>query len=319
MNSKLSIVILFLNEGSEVRKTVQSIIDSITCRDDIEIILLDDASDDNYNYKQIAADYNARYIKNKIRKGTGLSRNLGVIYSTSNNVLMLDAHMRCFDIDWHTQVIQDITCNPREILCYKTLAIDTNSVILDDTHGYGAYINIETLRINWNSKDLYENQRSYRVPSILGAAYAVSREYWLELGGLSGLVSYGCDEQLISIKSWVLGSGCRFVRTPIFGHTYREIKNVPYNISEKYFTFNLFFCKYLLYFKVLNNESYITRLKEQMSEEDFMYLEAVVNKNIFNISKSMIERQAINIRYFIELNNSINILNNKHTEAEKCM
>ncbi|MDR0938509.1 MAG: glycosyltransferase [Mediterranea sp.] len=50
--NKLTIIISFLNEGEEVERTVSGI--RSTVRDTVDIILINDASDDGYHYEEVA-------------------------------------------------------------------------------------------------------------------------------------------------------------------------------------------------------------------------------------------------------------------------
>lgn len=75
-NKKLTVIIPFLNEKYEVENTLQSI--RLHSTDDIEIILINDASDDGFDYRCIAEKYGAKYIENPNRLGVAASRDLGV-------------------------------------------------------------------------------------------------------------------------------------------------------------------------------------------------------------------------------------------------
>ncbi len=50
--------------------------------------------------------------------------------------------------------------------------------------------------------------------------------YWKRIGGLRGLVQYGCDEQMLSLKTWLEGGECVLLKRVVLGHIYRD--NMPY-------------------------------------------------------------------------------------------
>jgi len=74
--NELTAIIPFLNEGIEIANTLQSI--RSTVGDTIDILLINDCSTDEFDYKAYALQYNARYYRNKERIGSAVSRDLGV-------------------------------------------------------------------------------------------------------------------------------------------------------------------------------------------------------------------------------------------------
>ena len=63
----LTIIIPFLNEREEVENTLKSIRDHSVA--DIPIIVIDDGSDDGYDYLSVARKYGATYVRNDERMG----------------------------------------------------------------------------------------------------------------------------------------------------------------------------------------------------------------------------------------------------------
>ena len=56
----LTVVIPFYNEGEEVKNTLESI--RQTVGDEVEVILVDDCSDDGWDYIACARQYGAHYL-----------------------------------------------------------------------------------------------------------------------------------------------------------------------------------------------------------------------------------------------------------------
>ena len=56
----------------------------------------------------------------------------------------------------------------------------------------------------------------------LGAAYAARKDCRQHLHGLKGLVNYGLDEELISLKCRIEGGKCLLVKNIVAGHIYRN-------------------------------------------------------------------------------------------------
>lgn len=65
--NKLSVVMSFLNEKEEVRQTVSSIRNTVGNR--VDIVVVNDASDLDYNYEKDLEGFNVRYYTNKNRVG----------------------------------------------------------------------------------------------------------------------------------------------------------------------------------------------------------------------------------------------------------
>ena len=62
MEKELTVIIPFLNEGGEVENTLCSLIEHTNVP--IDIILINDHSDDGFNYASVAEKYGACYIEN---------------------------------------------------------------------------------------------------------------------------------------------------------------------------------------------------------------------------------------------------------------
>lgn len=65
-----------LNEGAEICETVKSIRE--TARDNVDILLINDASTDSFDYEEIGRVYKVKYMVNKKRLGPAFSRDLGI-------------------------------------------------------------------------------------------------------------------------------------------------------------------------------------------------------------------------------------------------
>lgn len=72
---QLTIIIPFLNEGTEIGNTILSIRE--TCVGHPYILLINDASTDGYNYLSVAQQHGCQYIHHQERKGIAASRNEG--------------------------------------------------------------------------------------------------------------------------------------------------------------------------------------------------------------------------------------------------
>lgn len=249
---RLSIIIPFLNEGREVAETVRSIRD--TAGDAVYIIVINDQSNDGYDYRGDLAPYNVAYMYNIERKGVAASRDYGVSLCRTPYFLLLDAHMRFYDAGWHERIISLLEADDRRLLCCQTKFLGKDDAgrvyVMDDCpQSYGAYIRFESGHrwpdVNWNLKESCPDSMEEQIPVVLGAGYAASCRYWKHLRGLEGLRSYGSDEPYISMKVWLEGGECLLVKDVVVGHIYRERSPFKrYSADEVY---NSLLISYLLF------------------------------------------------------------------------
>lgn len=235
--NSLTVIIPFLNEGEEVRRTVESI--RATVGHDVDIIVINDCSFDGYPYRDKLEKFGVTYIFNNERKGVAASRDLGVSLCHTPYFLLLDAHMRFYNSMWHRCIVERLQTDDRLLLCCQTKVLekDADGNIVEATEAtphFGAYMPLHKgcylPDIKWNNKERYPECCEEEIPFVLGAGYATSRRYWQHLHGLAGLRQYGCDEAYISLKVWREGGRCVLLKNVVIGHIYRT--EFPYTNSN---------------------------------------------------------------------------------------
>ena len=122
--NKLTIIIPFLNEQEEVVNTLKSIRDKVG--DQVEIIIIDDCSDDGWSYESLTRPFNVSYVKNNIRMGVAASRDLGVCLCRTPYFLLLDAHMRFYDEKWPGRLVSLLDKDDRVVICCQTRFLTKN-------------------------------------------------------------------------------------------------------------------------------------------------------------------------------------------------
>jgi glycosyltransferase involved in cell wall biosynthesis len=252
LNKALSIIIPFLNEGNEVENTLESIY--LHSNDNIEVIIINDASTDDFDYQSVAKKYNVHYIVNEERMGVAASRDKGVNLCSTPYFLLLDAHMRFYDHQWIDKIIDQLEKDSRAVLCCqsKSLCVEKREVVEDKAPSktYGAYIDFHNhknlLGAVWTRLEYPGNSNSDTAPiaCILGAGYACSKRYWQYLKGLEGLICYGSDETYFSLKVWLEGGKCLLLKNVIIGHIYRT--QFPYPVEFLHTLYNRLFIAELL-------------------------------------------------------------------------
>ena len=316
---KLTVIIPFLNEKSEVENTLKSII--AFSNNDVEIILINDASDDGFDYKIVAEKYNVVYIENKERMGVAASRDLGVKVCQTPYFLFLDAHMRFYDNLWIQRIIEELEKDQRALLCCQTkvLKLKNDIVVVDiiDFPFYGAYIEFNNglglIEPRWILQE--PNGTSYLqtipIPCVLGAGYACNKTYWQYLKGLEGLKYWESDEPYISLKVWMEGGSCKLLKDVVIGHIYRSV--APYDIDIKFRLYNR-----LLIIELLIPDIYIKKFISQLRGFYYPFLSESLlilyeNKELINRLKNYYKQIFTRDYYFYEK------LNSQYTNKEKVL
>lgn len=287
---KLTLIIPFLNEGDEVRKTVGSMLP--TAGTEIDLILVNDASTDGYDYRSIAKNYNAFYIEHTQRKGVATSRDEAIGLCRTPYFLLLDAHMRSYTTGWACLLLEILEHYKQTIFCCQTLPLDTDGKLTTGKpSGYGAYIDFADLSVKWNAVDTNPGNALLPIGCLLGASYATSTHYWKYLKGLTGLRSYGYDEQLISLKCWLAGGSCYLIKEIVFGHIFRTLDQVAYPMPKMDFLFNRFYVATLFF-----DETYKQTLFSKLRHPNPAVIQ-LINRNI-QAEKKQIDLQK---RYYARI------------------
>lgn len=232
-----TVIITGLNEGKEVRATIESIRKTTT---DISIMFVDDASNDGYDYSGTCEEFSCKYIRNEERMGVSESRNIGVEVCDTEYFVILDAHMRFYENDWDLMVVDALKKYPKSIICSKTAimrlredgSIEGENGSNKVTNAYGGHFDTRRSGFEfstvWSYKYIGERDSSLvMVPCVLGAFYATSRTWWNHIGGINGLIWWGSDEAMMSVKTWLAGGECLCFKNFYTGHLYRKVNPNP--------------------------------------------------------------------------------------------
>ena len=136
----LSIIIPFLNEGGEVEKTLLSI--RATTAGNPPVILVNDASDDGFDYEEVARRYGCRYVEHSERRGVAASRDEGAALCETDCFILLDAHMEFYERGWDGEITRALNDNPESILCCRTRVLDADRKPRNTADVFGAYLSL---------------------------------------------------------------------------------------------------------------------------------------------------------------------------------
>lgn len=285
--NRLSVVIPFLNEGEEVENTIKSILCTADCP--VDIVMVNDASDDSFDYKRIADKYSATYIRHAKRLGSGPAKQSGINACRTPYFLVIDAHMRFYDNNWCRSIINAIETDERAVYCCccKVWNYSTKSESSQNKMYYAARIEFlqqekrNIIEPVWIKNDIWGGENLIvDVPCLLGACYASTKYYWNYLKGYEGLQFYGCEEAYISMKAWMEGGRCRLIKYIGIGHLFKD---------DFFFTTdrNELFYNKMLIIKTLFPEQYqrkYIRALKAMSYVDYIRAKEQFDSNISQIT-----------------------------------
>ena len=227
-DNKLTVIIPFLNEKEEVAETVRSIREHVGM--EVDILVINDQSNDGYDYRGSLRPYGVTYVYNIERKGVAASRDYGVSLCRTPYFLLLDAHMRFYDDGWHRRIARLLDEDDRCLLCCQTRFLgkkDGEVYLMEDCPvTYGACLQFNKKGympgITWNCREHDPQADIEPIEAVLGAGYAASKRYWQRIRGLEGLMYYGSDEAFLSLKVWGEGGRCLLLKDTVIGHIYRD-------------------------------------------------------------------------------------------------
>lgn len=233
----LTVIIPFLNEGIEIERTLKSI--RSTSGKEVKILLIDDASTDKIDYKSLAKRFHAEYFKNKKRLGVAASRDMAVKLCQTEYFLIIDGHMRFYANQWSLQLINILNHASNQLYCCNTRHLNPDATN-QGGKSYGAFLDIlqredpaNIINVRWIEQDPDPTKNIIEIPAVLGASYASSKTFWKHIKGLKGLISYGSDEEYLSLKTWLSGSRCYLLKDIFIGHIYRTNESrEPFYIKQ---------------------------------------------------------------------------------------
>ena len=265
----LTIVMAFLNEGEEPRRTIESIY-ATAPEGSFRIIAVDDCS--KYTTDRFEDLPAVRYVRNEKRLGTHASKHLGVSLAETPYILMIDAHMRFKRDNWVPKLLKALKKEHQTIFCTVCLGLNpdqqdvyhpkaryfgaTLEWVQQPTKGKSVAPGKEIFEAKWQQAKMWA---TYEIPCVLGANYAFSKAWFDHIHGLSGLKMWGSLEPYMSLKSWLAGGKCKILTRVEIGHIFRN--QTPYTTASHYLYYNkLFICHTL--FPAKNREMLLARLPE---------------------------------------------------------
>lgn len=240
--------ICFRNEGEEVRNTIKSIRETTQ---DMPILIVDDYSNDGYDYLRTAVDYGCKYHRMTERVGSVGTKDWAGRNVDTEYFVLLDGHMRFYMHDWDKLLEEALIKNPMSIISSRTIYLSKENGEMVNKDNYTIRSMCARVEFGngfefdpkWTDAEINERDGLCDVPCVLGACYAISKAWWERIDGLNGLKTYGLEETYMSIKTWLCGGSCKVTKNFGAGHVYRSIN--PNSIPSLTIDYNRLVCGYV--------------------------------------------------------------------------
>ncbi|XP_055379895.1 polypeptide N-acetylgalactosaminyltransferase 1 [Condylostylus longicornis] len=239
-----SIVIIFYNEPYSVLvRTVHSVINTSDRRNLKEIILVDDSSTNEELKEKLDYYINTRFPKDlvkilrlKNRLGLIRARLAGARLARGDVLIFLDAHCECM-INWLEPLLERIKESRTSVLVPIIDVIDAK----DFQYSTNGYKNFQVGGFQWNGHfdwvdvSKREHERLKREcptvpaicptysPTMAGGLFAISREYFWEVGSYDEQMDgWGGENLEMSFRIWQCGGTIETIPCSRVGHVFRD-------------------------------------------------------------------------------------------------
>jgi GT2 family glycosyltransferase len=179
-----------------------------------------------------------RVLRNSSPEGVSPARRRGAESASGEVLVWLDAHMSFGEL-WLEQMLvhastEALLCSPfwsydlRDCLCWGADFVwnDSRDYTIQKVPGF-------TIRHRVQPPE----GLVVEVPMVIGACYMMQRDAYQRLGGFSPHFRvWGLDEQDLSTRAWIAGSGARCVTQAKVGHLSRNA--FPYPVQFEHLEFN---------------------------------------------------------------------------------
>ncbi|XP_029450824.1 polypeptide N-acetylgalactosaminyltransferase 6 [Rhinatrema bivittatum] len=231
-----SVIIVFHNEAwSTLLRTVYSVLLSSPAILLKEIILVDDASTDDYLKEELDNYVKplqiVKVVRQVERKGLITARLLGASVAVGEVLTFLDAHCECFH-GWLEPLLGRIAEDETAVVSPDITTIDLNTFEFAKPNQYGKQHsrgNFDwSLTFGWEPIPEHEKQRrkdeTYPVksPTFAGGLFAISKSYFEHIGSYDDQMEiWGGENVEMSFRVWQCGGQLEIIPCSVVGHVFR--------------------------------------------------------------------------------------------------
>lgn len=237
---KVSVIIPSYNDNYTINTTVQSLLNHN--HNIHEIIIVDDFSDTPVQDIIQDFDRRIRVFRTEQNGGVGKSFDFGVSCADGDVLYLMGADIRFDSNDAVDEMCRYAYQEKDQLVSCGCIGVTDNinferSTNVSDNGRMGASIKWKITNDDLSGNNPLSKDYSYRdiiqakwlrekpnqittIPCILGATYAVSKEWYLYLKGFQEHRTWGGLEPMISIKSHLSGGGCKIMPDVYTGHMF---------------------------------------------------------------------------------------------------
>ncbi|XP_043986360.1 polypeptide N-acetylgalactosaminyltransferase 6-like isoform X1 [Gambusia affinis] len=232
-----SVIIVFHNEAwSTLLRTVYSVLHTAPAALLTEILLVDDASTDDF-LKTPLDEYVkglqiVRVLRQKERKGLITARLMGAQAAQGEVLTFLDSHCECFP-GWLEPLLARIAEEPRAVVSPRIMPIDNHSLRFHKP--VPEQVNYSRGNFDWRLKFGWEHvpdeekkhkkNETYpiRTPTFAGGLFSILKSYFEQIGSYDDQMEFWGGENLeMSFRVWQCGGLLEIIPCSVVGHIFRK-------------------------------------------------------------------------------------------------
>lgn len=215
--TRVSVVIISLNEGEALRQTVENM--QATLPPGSDIIVVDDGSTDgSTDFLQREA---VTLLRPAERLGVAGARNFGARHAQGDILVFSDAHVIA-PPGWR-EALMALLDRPGVGAASPAIGMTQPARAM----GYGQRWSDASLGVEWLGR---QGSEPYAVPLLCGCFLAMRRDLFAAIDGFdSGMVLWGAEDSELSIRLWTLGHECWVVPEVEVLHAFRA--KFPYEVK----------------------------------------------------------------------------------------
>jgi GT2 family glycosyltransferase len=208
------VIIVSRNEGAYLRRTVHSLHESLSPRD--EIIVVDDQSTDGSAESLPATYAGVRVLRPDARLGVAGARNYGARHANGDILVFSDAHIEV-PKDWAAPMVDALAAPDAGAagagLC--SLEHRTGKGVCGGRWCPGSRDHLQWKWLNCRDSE------PYPVPLLSGGFLAMRRDVFNAVKGFDcGMWMYGVEDSELSVRLWTLGYQCLAVPRVLVAHRF---------------------------------------------------------------------------------------------------
>jgi glycosyltransferase involved in cell wall biosynthesis len=283
----ISIIISCRNEVNNLKKTIDSILNSKNSLS-FEIIIVDDGSEDgSCNFINATTDY-YKNIKLIFSENVGIApaRNLGAKASKAKYLFFCDAHISVPDY-WLDSMIQTLEDNNGDAI------IPAIKNMENEDRGYGGTWN-NKLEFIWLGKP---ESTCAEIPLAPGCVLGIKKDVFETVGGFhNNLKLYGVEDQELSLRLWLFGYKILIDTSVEVNHIFKA--NNSYKITHSDLIHN-YLCLSYLHFDY-NNLVKTLELFKSRSGFNIAFTNLIINEDLLKRRKEYFVKRKFDENYFFE-------------------